>query len=75
MSDGVKQAAVALAEMAAKDDRQMEEMRCMADVSARHGERILQLLTQSGEKLEEISSHCSAMCRLNGSTVATKDPK
>jgi hypothetical protein len=60
MSDGVKQAAVALAQLAAKDDRNAEQLQNLTEFNARQGEAVLRAIHEQGEHVEEILRRCSA---------------
>jgi hypothetical protein len=68
MSDAVRQAAVAaataaaaLAEMAAKDDRQAEVMRLLTQDAARTAGRAVELLQEQAVKLDKVTEKLSRM--------------
>jgi hypothetical protein len=66
MSDGVQQAAVALAVLAAKDDRQAEQLQNLTEFNARQGEQVLNAIRQQGQHIEEILRRCSERECLTG---------
>jgi hypothetical protein len=61
MADGVRTLAVAVSEIAARDDRQFEEMQRLTQYGARQSERLVELLTKQGVQLAEIVRHVEAL--------------
>jgi hypothetical protein len=61
MADGVRTLAVAVSDIAAKDNRQFEEMQRLTQYGARQSERLIELLTKQGVQLAEIVRHVEAL--------------
>jgi hypothetical protein len=55
MSDGMQKMALAVSEIAAKDDRQFEEMRLLTQYSARQNDRLVELMEKNSQQLETMA--------------------